>query len=240
MSCATESCATTIPCLFGFLIKASLWNLLTNCSSNPPFVGTKTLRLFHVRSLVSLETDLISEQNDSIYSCWLWLSLILSQSNLPALGELSLGGLFFLEVVYKDPLMEVWVALRGAEGSNENIFRNEFGFNCIYLLSALIFSSVDKIISKQHKNWSIPFPSTGMSTLLHAPIQVLGQQTEVCEGFSFFGAENTSFQTRICLAKIKNVNCLKNKPLYSHKILFKVNVLYFEVFPNLIGINTAT
>ncbi|NXQ24070.1 KNL1 protein, partial [Alaudala cheleensis] len=38
------------------------------------------------------------------------------------------------------------------------------------------FSSVDKIISKQHKNWSIPFLSTGMSTLLHAPIQALGQQ----------------------------------------------------------------
>ncbi|NXH50457.1 KNL1 protein, partial [Dicaeum eximium] len=42
----------------------------------------------------------------------------------------------------------------------------------------LSFSSVDKIISKQHKSWSIPFLSTGMNTLLHAPIQVLGQQTE--------------------------------------------------------------
>ncbi|NXR99962.1 KNL1 protein, partial [Oxylabes madagascariensis] len=42
----------------------------------------------------------------------------------------------------------------------------------------LSFSSVDKTISKQHKNWSIPFLSTGMSTLLHAPIQALGQQTE--------------------------------------------------------------
>ncbi|NXU00781.1 KNL1 protein, partial [Buphagus erythrorhynchus] len=40
------------------------------------------------------------------------------------------------------------------------------------------FSSVDKIIIKQQKNWSIPFLSTGMNTLLHAPIQVLGWQAE--------------------------------------------------------------
>lgn len=81
--------------------------------------------------------------------------------------------------------MEVWVAFRGAEGSNENIFQDTFGFNCIYLFSTLRLSSVDEIISKQHKNWSISFLSTGMNTLLHAPIQALGQQTEVCEGFNF-------------------------------------------------------
>lgn len=103
----------------------------------------------------------------------------------PCLGRAHSGWALSLGVVYKDPVMEVWVALRGAEGNNENIFQNIFGFNCVYLLRALSFSSVDKIINKQHKNWSIPFLSTGMNTLLHAPIQALGQQTEVCEGFNF-------------------------------------------------------
>lgn len=122
--------------------------------------------------------------------------------------------------------MEVWMALGGAEWSNESIFQNIFGFNCIYLLSTWSFSSVDKIISQQHKNWNIPFLSTGMSTLLHAPIQALGQQTEVCEGFNFLVLKIAVFKIHLKNLKIKNVNCQKNKPSYSHKILLKVNILF--------------
>ncbi|NWW70675.1 KNL1 protein, partial [Climacteris rufus] len=40
------------------------------------------------------------------------------------------------------------------------------------------FSSVDKIIAKSTKIGVFPFLSTGMNTLLHAPIQALVQQTE--------------------------------------------------------------
>lgn len=146
----------------------------------------------------------------------------------PCLGRALSGWALSLEVVYKDPVMEVWVALGGAEWSNGSIFQNIFGFNCIYLLSTWSFSSVDKIISKQHKNWSIPFLSTGMSTLLHAPIQALGQQTEVCKGFNFLVLKIavSKIHLKNLIVKIKNVNWLKNKPLYSCKILLKVNILF--------------
>lgn len=87
---------------------------------------------------------------------------------------------------------------------------------------------MDKIISQQHKNWNIPFLSTGMSTLLHAPIQALGQQTEVCEGFNFLVLKISVSKVHLknLIVKTKNVNCLKNKPSYSHKILLKVNILF--------------
>lgn len=155
----------------------------------------------------------------------------------PCLRRALSGWALSLEVVYRDPVMEVWVALRGAEGSNENILQNIFGFNCIYLLSALSFISVDKVDKISTKNWSISFFSTGMSTLLHAPIQALGQQTEVCEGFNSLVLKMPKYITRICVVKIKNVGCLENKPLYSHKILLKLNIPYFEVSPDLIGIS---
>lgn len=136
MSYATEFSAFSVYC-WSFLF----WNLLTNCLPNPPFVEMKNLKLFHARSLVSLEIDLVTKLlslSKTIGSVWIILTC-LEQS--PWLRWLLHEQALSHEAVYKHCIVKVWVALPHAEGSTENIFQDIFGFNCTYLLSGICKAS---------------------------------------------------------------------------------------------------
>lgn len=124
VSRATRVCAFSAHC-WCLLFQ----NLVTNSLPKPSFVELKNLKLFPVRSLVSLEVDWITK----------WLSPLnywfcLNNFNIPTTVSLPETVTAWRgcgpQSCYKHHKAGVWVALARAERSTENIFQGIFGFNC--------------------------------------------------------------------------------------------------------------
>lgn len=125
-------------------------NLLTNCLPKPSFVEMKNLKMFHVRSLVSLKIDLTTE--------WLFLFQTIDNSRQNIFNMSRTVSLMEISIAWRDSVSVLVNSIMYCRSMGNlttcskeywNISQDIFGFKCAYsecdtcVMSALTFISVD-------------------------------------------------------------------------------------------------